>query len=186
MLVGLAAIGRDGWLSRHLPGLAYLLSGRLEIGQSWADEIRGADAAKSTIMPAITPIDAGDSGSSQLLNEQIEALAHAWAGGSLSEVAVRSAATAFAIAKHRSVPLLSHRAPIVRAATASDGTRRVDCVGGADLAIWLARSHLEPAHAWEFYEQLSATIAGEQHGWRVPHTRGDFLYFAREAAAGRT
>lgn len=181
----MAAIGRERWLTGILPGLVYLLSGRLEITELWADGVAGADMARSPVLPGITPIDQRDPEASQELNRQVQAVAHAWSGGALTDTAVRSAATTFVVAKHRSVPVLSHRVPIVRAATASDGTRRVACVGAADLAMWLARGQLEPVAAWEFYADLSSTAAGEQAGWRVPQVRGEFLYWAREAAARR-
>jgi hypothetical protein len=184
-LVGLAAIGRERWLSGILPGLVYLLSGRLEIGELWADGVAGADTARSTGLPGISPLDPQDPDTSQELNRQVQAVAHAWSGGALTDTEVRSAATTFVVAKRRSAPVLSHRVPIVRAATASDGTRRVACVGAADLAIWLARGYLEPVAAWEFYEELSSTAAGEQAGWRVPQVRDDFYYWAGEAATRR-
>lgn len=183
--MGLGAIGRERWLSGILPRLVYLLSARLEVAELWADGVVGADTALAARMMGITPIDARDPDTRQELNRQVEAVAHAWTGGSLTDTAVRSAATTFVVAKHRSVPVLSHRGQIVRAATASGGSRRVACVGAADLAIWLARGHLERIQAWEFYEELSNTAAREQAGWRVPKVRDDFLYWAGEAAARR-
>lgn len=185
LLVGLEAIGRLAWLRGVLPGLSYVVSARLELNQMWVDSVPGAETVTSAEVPEIRPTDSDDPQVKSALLEQVDALAIAWAGQDMTEVATRSAASSFVAARHRRAPLLSHRRAVTTAAMPRNAPQRLVTVGAADLALWLTRNQLEPAAAWEVYVATAATVAGEQWRWPVDSSKADFLYWAEEAAEGR-
>lgn len=185
IVVGIAAVGRQSWLSSILPALAYVISARLELNEMWVAGVAGAETATSGGTREILPTDSTDRRTREELSQQVDGLCVAWAGEGMTDVATRSVATAFVAAKHRGVPLLSHRRPITRAASPRTSARRVTCLGAAELTLWLARAHLTPNDARGLYVQLASTVAGEQWRWAVNDDEDEFLYWAEEAAAGR-
>lgn len=184
MLAGLAAVDRLSWLVGVLPSLTRVVSARLELTEMWAVGVVGADVALDLEMAEVPPSDSSLEGRDRLL-QQIDALASAWTEPGTDAVAARSAASSFAAAWDRRVPLLTHRPQHHRAAYPPNRPTRVVLVGGADLALYLVRRHLSAADAWNLSQQLAATVSGEQYGWPVGSAAGDFRYWAEEAAAGR-
>lgn len=185
IVVGLSAIGRQEWLATVLPAIAYVTPARLEINEMWVGGIPGADTATSGAMREILATDSGDRAVRDELFLQVDALATMWTGEGMTDAAARSAATAFVAARHRGVPLMSHRRPITRAATPRGGAKRIACFGAAELTLWLSREHLTPPEAWDMYQQLATTICGEQWLWAVGADEDEFGYWAAEAAAAR-
>jgi hypothetical protein len=185
VLVGLAAIRRLDRIVRSLPALRYALPARAELSQCWVDGIAGAAEALDAEGLDVNPTDSADPAVREALFNEIDGLGNAWRGSQMTEVEARSAAASFAVARHRRVTLLTHRSPHWNAGMPRNGPRRVLCVGGAELALWLARAELSAAEAWEFYCDLATTTAGEQPRWPLDEAQGDFVYWAGEAAAGR-
>lgn len=150
-----------------------------------AASVAGADAVDTRTLRVLPPFElTEDPEHQQQAGELVKRLATAWRRPTLSEIRLRSVASAFIAAWRRRATLVTNDPLIWAAAEPAGHPHRITVEGVLAVALRASRDRvLAPEDACRLYARVAATVVGSTPGW--PTSDADAIVrWAADAALG--